>query len=193
MRNFFILLIIFLDLSGCGNGVDELALTGICDGYPSWQTSEYVLPYEIGQTHRVGQTNCATFTHKALDRYAYDFRMDIGTNVVSAREGVVTEVVEDNEDNNGCGQPPNVVKIRHVDETIAQYYHLTKNGALVKVGDTVNQGQVIALSGNTGCSTGPHLHFQVVVKEHGNSIPVTFKNTQPNPRGLVSEREYTAL
>ena len=88
----------------------------------------------------------------------------------------------------------------HDDGTEAQYVHLTLNGALKNEGDNVTQGEVIALSGNTGKTTGPHLHFQVVQaltecedtdpRENYtwyscNSIPLTFKNTSEHCFGLL--------
>ena len=46
--------------------------------------------------------------------------------------------------------------------SVAHYWHLSKDGALVNVGDTIKKGQSIGLSGNTGYSAFPHLHFEVV-------------------------------
>ena len=67
--------------------------------------------------------------------------------------------------------------ILHEDGTTGEYYHLLKDGALVDVGDEVRAGQKIALSGNTGHTTIPHLHFAVYwAVDWGNtqSVPVRF-------------------
>jgi murein DD-endopeptidase MepM/ murein hydrolase activator NlpD len=55
----------------------------------------------------------------------------------------------------------NMIVIEHADSSRAGYWHLQKNGALINVGDTVKQGQVIGLSGKTGYTAFPHLHFLV--------------------------------
>jgi murein DD-endopeptidase MepM/ murein hydrolase activator NlpD len=53
----------------------------------------------------------------------------------------------------------NHVTIKHADGSYAEYVHLKQNGVLVHLNEHVKKGQIIALSGNTGQSTGPHLHF----------------------------------
>ena len=68
----------------------------------------------------------------------------------------------------------NRIVILHKDGTFASYVHLKYKGTLVKVGDQVKRGQKIGYSGNTGQSSGPHLHF-VVRKENDLAIPVYFK------------------
>jgi murein DD-endopeptidase MepM/ murein hydrolase activator NlpD len=78
----------------------------------------------------------------------------------------------------------NVVVIEHADGTFARYYHLTRDGALVAVGDAVAQGEKIALSGNSGASAGPHLHFDVTKGCYDwgcQTIPVEFGNAKENP------------
>lgn len=102
-------------------------------------------------------------------RYAVDFDIEIGKPVVSAREGVVVEVyMESNE--GGADQKykdninifTNRITIKHADNEYSQYAHLLFQSARVKVGDSVVSQQEIALSGNTGYSTQPHLHFHVM-------------------------------
>lgn len=188
-----ILGILTLSFLGCGNGMQDVAVTGECEGYSDYTTSLYVVPWPAGASQKVGQGNCGPASHFGASKYAYDFDMPIGTQIAASRAGTVAEVVEDKKDGNGCASGENRIYIDHADGTRAGYFHLTENGALVSVGAAVTQGQVIALSGNTGCSGGPHLHFQVDVDRTSKlSIPVNFSNVGLNRRGLVSGKTYSA-
>jgi murein DD-endopeptidase MepM/ murein hydrolase activator NlpD len=177
-------------LSSCGSGVDEVAHNGVCDGYGPYQESQYVLPYAVGTSVKISQGNCSATSHRGQSRYAYDFAMDIGTQIVAIRAGTVSELEESKEDNNGCSDGANFVRIKHDDGTEAVYVHLTKDGVIPSQRERVTQGQIIARSGNTGCSGGPHLHLQV--ESGDDSIPITFSNAGSNPRGLVDGNTYTA-
>lgn len=122
----------------------------------------YALPYEEGKTFRVIQGYFSRFTHK--ERAALDFNMKRGTRICAAREGVVVRVKEDGKKgglDKKYRQEGNNIIIQHPDGSRAGYWHLQFNGALVNVGDTVQKGQVIALSGKTGYAFNPHLHFLV--------------------------------
>jgi murein DD-endopeptidase MepM/ murein hydrolase activator NlpD len=140
----------------------------------------YLFPYEAGQSYRVIQSYGSRFSHTGLEQFAIDFRMSEGTPVHAARDGVVARIEERHaigcwED--GCGRYANYVVILHDDGTTGEYYHLQKDGALVEVGERVHAGQKIALSGNTGHTTIPHLHFAVYrAVDWGNtqSVPVRF-------------------
>ncbi len=140
----------------------------------------YLLPYESGKSYRVLQGYGSRFSHRGLEQYAVDFNMSVGTPVHAARAGVVAKIVESNDKgcwDDGCGAFANYVVILHSDGTTGEYYQLDQNGALVEVGDRVAAGQKIALSGNTGHTTMPHLHFAVYrAAEWGNtqSIQVRF-------------------
>jgi murein DD-endopeptidase MepM/ murein hydrolase activator NlpD len=140
----------------------------------------YLLPYESGKSFRVLQGYGSRFSHVGLEQYAVDFNMSIGTPVHAARAGVVAKIVESNDIGcwqDGCGAYANYIVIVHNDGTTGEYYHLQQNGALVEVGDHIIAGQKIGLSGNTGHTTMPHLHFAVYrAAEWGNtqSIPVRF-------------------
>lgn len=170
-------------------------MPGTCPGaYPDWATSPYSLPWAVGSSFKVGQGSCtaATDSHAAgtNDAFAVDVDMPIGTAVLAARAGTVTAIEGKYED--GSKQQANFVKIQHEDGTVAQYFHLTLNGPRVAVGERVTQGQLVGLSGNTGDSSQPHLHFQVDACAGQGSMPVAFKNTVANPRGLVEGQSYLA-
>lgn len=164
--------------------------------YPRQRDSRYVLPYAIGASFLIGQGNCngADDSHAAgtADEFAYDFDMPIGTNVVAARAGRVDAVEESYRDATRISGQENFVTIQHDDGTVASYFHLTRDGALVEVGALVAQGEAIAESGDSGDSTEPHLHFQVDAADGEGSIPVVFRNTRPHPAGLVEEQTYRA-
>lgn len=141
----------------------------------------YSLPYAPGRSYRVLQGYGSRFSHTGLEEFAVDFDMPEGTPVHAARGGIVARIEESNtrgcwED--GCGRYANYIVVLHNDGTTGEYYHLKKDGALVEVGDSVAQGQLIGLSGNTGHTTMPHLHFAVyraAVWGNTQSIPVRFQ------------------
>ncbi|NOT87199.1 MAG: M23 family metallopeptidase [Lysobacter sp.] len=99
------------------------------------------------------------------NRHAVDFAADIGTPVLAARAGTVMEVESDFEraglDNEHYARSANFIRIAHDDGTMALYAHLKQGGVLVRAGQRVRKADVIGLSGNTGFTTGPHLHFAV--------------------------------
>jgi murein DD-endopeptidase MepM/ murein hydrolase activator NlpD len=140
----------------------------------------YRFPYAAGQSYRVLQGYGSRFSHTGLEQYAIDFKMDEGTPVHAARGGIVARKEEAHsigcwED--GCGRYANYLVILHDDDTTGEYYHLQQDGVLVEVGERVEPGQKVALSGNTGHSTMPHLHFGVyraVSRGREQSIPVRF-------------------
>jgi murein DD-endopeptidase MepM/ murein hydrolase activator NlpD len=122
----------------------------------------YQLPYEEGKSHLLVQGYFSRYTHK--NRAALDFKMKKGTKVCAARAGVVVRLKEDG--NKGGSKIKyrsfgNFVIIQHEDSSRTGYWHLQHNGVLVNVGDSVKQGQIIALSGNSGYTYFPHLHFIV--------------------------------
>lgn len=187
------LTLFFMLLAACGSGDPLMTVSGVCDGYPDSTTSPYVVPWPAGSSYEVSQGNCGGATHNGRSKYSYDFNMQIGSTVVAARAGNVYEVVEDKSDDNGCLGGENHIFIEHSDGSVAKYLHLTLNGSSVNVGDTVTQGQIIGVSGNTGCSGGAHLHFEVTVSRDDEiSIPVTFSNVGSNRRGLQKGRSYLA-
>jgi Membrane proteins related to metalloendopeptidases len=122
----------------------------------------YALPYANKASHRVVQGYFGHFSHK--ERAALDFKMKRGTKVLASRDGVVVRVKQDGNKggmNKKYRPYGNNIVIQHADGSRAGYWHLQFNGSLVKVGDSVKQGQAIALSGKTGYAALPHLHFLV--------------------------------
>ncbi|BBX20423.1 hypothetical protein CRI77_24725 [Mycolicibacterium duvalii] len=100
-----------------------------------------------------------------------DIANAIGTPVVAAADGVVISAGAEG----GYG---NMVKLRHADGTVTLYGH--NSSILVNVGDRVMAGDQIAKMGNTGNSTGPHLHFEVHLG-----------GTRVDPVGWLSKRGLT--
>lgn len=143
----------------------------------------YALPFAEGDSVRVLQGYNSRFSHTGLEEFAVDFDMPEGSTVRAAREGVVAALEESNHIgcfSDGCGKYANYIIVAHDDGTTGEYFHLQQNGALVEVGDAVERGQKIGLSGNTGHTTMPHLHFAVyrpVAWGSTQSIAVRFVST----------------
>jgi murein DD-endopeptidase MepM/ murein hydrolase activator NlpD len=144
----------------------------------------YPLPWR-GGPFRLTQGANGKYSHfTAKGRYAMDIAMPEGTPIVAARGGVVvkTESQQSGRGNNPSG---NYVRILHDDGTMGVYLHLMQGSVSVREGQRINSGSFIARSGNTGNSTGPHLHF-VVQRNVGlalESIPFDFAqpvNSLPN-------------
>lgn len=124
----------------------------------------YDLPFGKGKAFWIHQGYNGTFSHQ--NENSLDFIMSEGTEVLASREGLVIDIVQNNNQScptRSCAPFGNYVSILHSDGTIAQYYHLEQNGVQVKLGDSLTKGQFIAYSGNTGWSSGPHLHFNVYI------------------------------
>ena len=146
----------------------------------------YLFPFAHGAKYRIDQGYNGASTHKGNSAYSLDFGLDIGTPVHAAREGLVCGVKEDS----NIGGPEekfaeygNYIEIYHSDGSFATYVHLKQNGALVEPGDMVKAGDLIGYSGNTGLSSGPHLHFAVSIPvlKGTKTIPVQFLNYDLQP------------
>ena len=126
----------------------------------------YTLPFEHRKKVLLIQGYESMFSHKG--ERALDFKVKTGTRVCAARAGIVIAARSDS-DKRGLNpenlSDGNYIFIRHDDGTEANYWHFKLNGVFVKPGDTVVSGQLIGLSGNTGYSAFPHLHFEVRGKD----------------------------
>ena len=120
----------------------------------------YDLPFKKGKEFRLYQGYNGLFSHQ--NENALDFTMPEGTEIVAAREGVIVKVVQDNTENCGrreCAKFNNYITVYHSDGTFGEYMHIKYKGSVLKPGDVIKKGDLIAYSGNTGWSSGPHLHF----------------------------------
>jgi murein DD-endopeptidase MepM/ murein hydrolase activator NlpD len=127
---------------------------------------------------------------------AVDWTCPVGTVVCAAREGRVVGVRQDST----IGGPDrkfrpfaNYVIIKHADGTFADYVHLKTGGALVKMGDEVTVGQPIGLSGQTGFTSAPHLHFSVFQAIDGKkklTLPFRLKTDHGTFTEFIRGRAY---
>jgi len=145
---------------------------------------KYPLPWR-GGPFRLTQGANGQYSHfTPKGRYAVDIAMPEGTPIVAARGGMVVKI-ENEQSGRGNNPAGNFVRILHDDGTMGVYLHLMKGSVAVREGQRVETGTRIARSGNTGNSTGPHLHF-VVQRNVGlaiESIPFDFSqpvNSLPN-------------
>lgn len=158
--------------------------------------NNYHLPYLDGAAYPVLQTENGSFSHYGDNAYSIDFDMPEGTPIAAMRNGTVLFVKQDSNkggsDRKTYENKGNYIWIIHDDGTLANYYHLRQNGAVVKTGDRVNAGDIIGYSGNTGFSTQPHLHVQLSLCKGLSGlepIPIRFKGIDGM---LVFGEKYTA-
>ena len=162
---------------GCGRTGDPpcAAPLSLVDGAcVELEAVRVFMPFLAGTSARISQGSGTGFTHQGRECYAVDFAVPEGTEVAAVKDGRVTEVKDDSD--TACLAPEctafaNDVTIDHQDGTSARYLHLMQHGALVAVAQWVCHGQRVGLSGNTGRTTGPHLHLEVDDGD-GQSLPL---------------------
>lgn len=142
----------------------------------------YRIPFARGSKIPVSQGFNGKASHRGKD--AIDFAVAIGTPVYAARSGRV--VATESSHNKGGFEKrfrkfANYIIIEHDDKTLAHYYHLKQGGVVQKLGARVKAGELIGYSGNTGYSSGAHLHFSVSKVDpkrmnRPQTIPIRFKN-----------------
>lgn len=126
------------------------------------------LPFLKGKSYKVIQGFNGSFSHKASDfgRYAIDFDLQEGDTVTAAANGVVVGLVSGHTKGGKSKKwldYANFITLYHSKGNYyTQYVHLQHYGQLVQLGDSVTAGQPIGLSGNTGFTSVPHLHFNVL-------------------------------
>jgi murein DD-endopeptidase MepM/ murein hydrolase activator NlpD len=136
----------------------------------------YRVPWMDGRTFRIGQAPGGRITthDKPWNRNAIDVSMPEGTPILAARAGTVVEVTEgfsEGGKDESLVNKANIVRVMHDDGTLTEYVHLMPGGSAVRVGEKIAAGKLIGYSGNTGFSSGPHLHFAVLrVVREGDSF-----------------------
>jgi murein DD-endopeptidase MepM/ murein hydrolase activator NlpD len=139
------------------------------------QLFRYPLPW-LGGPFKLTQGANGKYSHfTPKGRYAMDIAMPEGTAIVASRGGMVVKT-ENHQSGRGNNPSGNYVRILHDDGTMGVYLHLMRGSVTVQEGQRIEAGMQIARSGNTGNSTGPHLHF-VVQRNIGlalESIPFNF-------------------
>lgn len=140
-----------------------------------------VLPFPKGYSYKIIQGHNGSFSHQsAYSRYAVDFGLSIGDTVCAAADGYVVGMIEGYEHGGGNKRwrdYANFITLFHPDLNLyTQYVHLTHQGSFVEVGDRVEAGTPIGLSGMTGFTDISHLHFNVLRATEGgmDSYPMDF-------------------
>ncbi|MGZ5070991.1 MAG: peptidoglycan DD-metalloendopeptidase family protein [Methylobacter sp.] len=147
-------------------------------------TTGYLPPIAPNAAFQISQGFGGGFSHNdEQNQYAVDIAMPVGTAVHAARSGIVLEAEDDfykGGANKAYTSEANNIRILHDDGSMAIYAHLELEKAQVHPGMEVAAGQLIGYSGNTGFSTGPHLHFAVQINQGMElvSVPFTFINRQ---------------
>lgn len=174
-------------LTGCGSVLVAVLTLVACKHDSEMPTVYddsriYKLPYESGKDRFLIQGYDGPFSHSG---YELDFVMPVGSLVLASRGGVVSGVVDVWSEScplqKDCAN--NYISIDHLDGTWGEYLHIKKGGACVEIGQTIAQGDGIALSGNVGISLLPHVHFSVAgnvveppvfadIDSRGSGIPV---------------------
>lgn len=153
----------------------------------------YYLPYKKDTSHKVWQGYNGKFSHQGEN--ALDFVMPEGTDILAVRDGLVVKVVQENDitcKNRDCAKFNNYILIYHPDGTFAEYAHIRRNGAIVKVGEKVQVGQSIGYSGNVGFSSGPHLHLAIFMQKLDKRITLTTRFLTGDGTQAEALQEHTA-
>jgi murein DD-endopeptidase MepM/ murein hydrolase activator NlpD len=185
-------------------GLQWVTYQDIGDLGPAVKDNHFQLPFAPNTKVRVCQSaDGPQTTHGGEKIDAVDFCVAEKTPIVAARAGVVIAVVQHFTEggmNPALLLKANTIRILHRDGLISVYSHIYTNSATVKVGQQVQQGQQIALEGNVGYSSGPHLHFEVLEGQAKlNSqqtlfhlVPIRFFNKNNNEIKIKHDTYYTA-
>ena len=196
------------NLCACGGGgggsgpAPPPAFGAFCDtkAFTAPAQSPYVLPYPPGVTYTMFQGNCSPPPGGHQTTFAYDFDHAMGDPITATRAGRVTFTANDfPDDGNAANAGGNSVWVLHSDGTVAAYFHMNQGSVMVAVNQDVLPGDILGLAGNSGASSGPHLHFQVFETNtsfnNEDAVPITFSNATGQVDangGLLEGVAYTA-
>jgi len=154
-----------------------------CFGDPTAQhhpPKPYRPPFQSGHAFHISQAFGGSYSHNtAQSKYAIDIVMPEGTRICAARGGIVMDIANDFY-TGGTNLKENIsranyMRILHNDGTMAIYAHLKLETIRIGIGQKVSAGEVIAESGNTGFSSGPHLHFAIQKNMNLRLVSIPFK------------------
>jgi hypothetical protein len=151
-------------------------------------------PFSASEAYSVSQGFEGESTHHTPDsQYAIDLAMPVGTAVHAVRNGTVMDIEEDfNRGGNNYDKyahKANHIRILHADGTMAVYAHLDLASVSVRPGARIRAGQKIARSGNTGFSSGPHLHFAIQQNSGMQIISLPFRFRTPEGTAITPEAQ----
>jgi murein DD-endopeptidase MepM/ murein hydrolase activator NlpD len=152
----------------------------------------YRAPFAIGASYLISQAFPTRITHDTPEaQYAVDIALPDGTPVYAARKGTVINLRHDSF--RGAATPllldqANMVEILHDDGTIGVYAHLHWDSVRVQPGQHVQRGEYIADSGNTGFTTGAHLHFAVIRNAGMAAISVPIQFAGPGATAVTPQQ-----
>jgi murein DD-endopeptidase MepM/ murein hydrolase activator NlpD len=174
------------------------------------KSAKFRMPFSGSST--VGQGYNGKVSHNGQGAYCVDFSMPEGTRVLAPRDGIVVSLEQSNYRSKfadgvcpkpvqrsckAAGSDDNFLIIRYSDKTFGHFAHFRQNGISVRVGQAVRAGQMIGFSGNTGMSTGPHLHLSVDkatpfnYKRAWNSVSIKIEYVAANGHSVIPQQGET--
>ena len=154
------------------------------------ENAVYLPPFSKDSKFIISQAFNGKFSHhNNYNRYAVDITMPLKTPIHATRSGVVIDVKNDffkNGLTKSHKSRANKIRILHDDGSMASYVHLSLETVQVYEGLKVSAGQLIGYSGNTGYSTGPHLHFSIMMNKGMDVVSIPFAFT--TKRGVQEPR-----
>ncbi|MBW8366439.1 MAG: M23 family metallopeptidase [Arenimonas sp.] len=174
-----------LRLTAEGSGGRHALQLDATPGAPGQVARDVVYSLPVDESRfELGQGFHGGFSHQdEANRYALDLIVAEGTPVLAARDGVVMQAISGYREggaDRALAARANQIRILHEDGSMALYAHLQEAAVYVNAGDEVTLGQMIGRTGNTGFSSGPHLHFSVQVNGGMRLVSIPFRMIGPD-------------